>query len=424
MFLQSDGNFTTNHVLLTEGMATCVVVLLGPSPATNVIRPENHLGPTDSVMLQAVGNTTIISIELQQHRRQPNAYFASVHFAQADQYILRGSVEFRSYFWEQPIYHWYKPVAFNSVNMAMVKSLYKLPQDACDARNPDHWQGAWMNKTTFQTAYPLDFYGMFGPIQEDHAEFDRLFVPDNCRFDYISYGQAAQCLRDQVIHVWDDGNIRRNLKSFESANRWCKDNKTAECWCNDENDDIKGFPWLQDSTTPLTINKTWHANTRIFYHDLQSITVSSYKPAMQKQIAAVAPASHVLLGVGNYDAALNRIDPKEFAYAFDAMVTYLAEKVYPHQTIVVRTPQYFCCGQVPSTSWNLGRNAAFARVVRHVVEQAQAKHGSHRILLWDVYRLGIEENTCVSQGAAYSRKNVVNVENIMLWNLLCRHRSS
>ncbi|CAO3594087.1 unnamed protein product [Absidia cylindrospora] len=209
MFIRQDGNFTTNNILTVEGVSLCVVVLLGPSPASSVTRPENHLGPADSIVIEAIGNSTIIPFELQQHRRYNNAYFAFVHFSQADTYHLKGRVEYRSYFWEQPIYHSYRPTTFKSVNMAMIKPLYKLNQPACDARIANHWQGTWMNKTTFQFVYPLDFYGMFGPIQEDHAEFDRLFVPDHCRMEYISYGQATQCLENKVIHAWANGNLRR-----------------------------------------------------------------------------------------------------------------------------------------------------------------------------------------------------------------------
>ncbi|KAI8086761.1 uncharacterized protein BX664DRAFT_336693 [Halteromyces radiatus] len=422
MFLQPNGNFTTNNVLTTEGVAICIVVLLGPSPATSVIRAENHLGPADSIVIEAIGNTTVIPIELQQHHQQPNAYFASVYFAQADTYVLKGRIEYRSYFWEQPIYHSYRPITFTSVNKAMVKSLYKLHQPACNARNPDHWQGVWMNKTTFQSVYPLDFYGMFGPVQEDHAEFDRLFVPDHCRMEYISYGQASQCLQEKVIHVWADGNLRRNLKAFDSANRWCNENKTAECICNDDKEDPnhKMYPWAVDPTIPLVINKTWHGNTEIYYNQVDSITTMDWKKKIKFQTNKLSSkADIVILGFGNQDIPLTGVSPKDFGQVFYDLLHYVMNDIYPYQTIIVRSPQYYCCGTLGSTSWNSGRSAAFARVVRQIVQQLS----DDRVLLWDVYKLGIEENTCIEDGSTYSRKNVINVENILLWNLLCPSKS-
>ncbi|CAO3589818.1 unnamed protein product [Absidia cylindrospora] len=280
-----------------------------------------------------------------------------------------------------------------------------------------------MNKTTFQSIYPLDFYGMFGAVQEDHAESERLFVPDHCRMEYISYGQATQCLKDKVVHVWADGNMRRNLKAFESANRWCNDNKTAECICNDDNEDPTHqlYPWANDPSIPLTINETWHGNTRVYYNPVDSITTKNWKKTIKTQVDKYTTASSakeadvVILGFGNADIPLNRVSPKDFGYAFDELLRYVATGIYPHQTIVVRSPQYFAGGTLGSSSWNSGRSAAFARVVRYVVEHL----GDPRIVLWDVYRLGIGENTCVVDGSTYSRKNVVNVENILLWNLLC-----
>lgn len=174
--------------------------------------------------------------------------------------------------------------------------------------------------------------------------------------------------------------------------------------------------------TPLVINKTWHGNTEIYYNPVDSIATKDWKKTIKTQAAKLSakPADIVILGFGNGDLPLTRVSPKDFAFAFEELLQYVTTEVYPHQTIVVRSPQYFCCGTLGSTSWNIGRSAAFARVVRHIVSQ----QATDRVLLWDVYKLGIEENTCVVDGSTYSRKNVVNVENILLWNLICPSRKS
>lgn len=219
----------------------------------------------------------------------------------------------------------------------------------------------------------------------------------------------------------------RNLKAFESANRWCNDNKTAECVCNDDNEDPTNqlYPWAHDTSTPLMINKTWHGNTKVYYNTVDSITTKNWKKTIKTQVGKYntalpsKEADVVILGFGNGDIPLNGVLPKDFGYAFDELLRYVMTDIYPHQTIVVRSPQYFSGGTFGSSSWNSGRSAAFARVVRHVVDQQL----DNRIMLWDVYRLGVGENTCVVDGSTYSRKNVVNVENILLWNLLCPAKS-
>ncbi|CAO3618838.1 unnamed protein product [Cunninghamella echinulata] len=289
-------------------------------------------------------------------------------------------------------------------------------------RDPLHLDGVWMDKAVFQSQYPLDFYGMFGPIQEDHAQFGRLFVPDHCRMEYISFGQATQCLMDKVVHVWGDGNIRRNLKAFQTANRWCKGNKTAECICNDDNEDTENsiYPWVNDPMESLSINKTWYANTNIYYNQVGAIATKDWKKVMKTQVPQLPlKADIVILGFGNDDIPLARITPKEFAFAFEDLLNNIIHHIYPHQTIIVRTPQYYCCGIFSSTSWNSGRSASFARVVRQIVRKLNDNNNNNRVLLWDVYKLGIEENSCVSENSIYSRKHVVNIENILLWNLLC-----
>lgn len=168
--------------------------------------------------------------------------------------------------------------------------------------------------------------------------------------------------------------------------------------------------------TPLVINKTWYANTNIYYNKVGSITTKDYKKLIKQQAPQLpSKADIVILGFGNDDIPLARTSPKDFAYAFEDLLNEIIHRIYPHQTIIVRTPQYYCCGIFSSSSWNSGRSASFARVARQIVQKLH----NDRVLLWDVYKLGIEENSCVADGSVYSRKHVVNVENLLLWNLLC-----
>ncbi|ORY98448.1 hypothetical protein BCR43DRAFT_561948 [Syncephalastrum racemosum] len=421
MFMKPDGNFTRKNVYLPEGDSICVVVLLGPIPAKSSIKPEEHLGPMDSIVMTAIGRWNKLSIELKQHARQTNVYYAPVTFMHADIYYLESRTEYRSYFWETPALHYYRPYRFLSQNkLAVRKKQTDDPEPLlplCDFRNSQHTTGSWMRKTEYQRTYPLDFFGMFGIDQEDHAEDNRLFVPDHCRPQYISIGQAAQCLLDKTVHVYADANVRRNLKAFASGNRWCNDHQDQACVCNDDAE--KHEKWVTDPTVPLVINETWHADTRFYFSNMGSIAVHDYKTEISAQAARVDPADIVILGFGNQDIEERSSSPGHFASIFEDLLLYLTTEVYPTQTIVVRTPQWFCCGTIESTSWNAGRSNAFARAVRLTVEKYQ-----DRVLLWDVHRLGIPDNLCVSGGTPYSKRNVLNIENMMLWSLLCDANSS
>lgn len=135
-----------------------------------------------------------------------------MQFAHEDVYQLEARTEYRSYFWEIPILHDYRPYSFLSDNKLVVRANSEQPRPtlpACDATIPGHNEGAWMAKSEYQRVYPLDFYGMFGAAQEDHAENNQLFVPNLCRPQYISLGQAAQCLNGKTVHVWADNNVKR-----------------------------------------------------------------------------------------------------------------------------------------------------------------------------------------------------------------------
>ena len=137
-----------------------------------------------------------------------------------------------------------------------------------------------------------------------------------------------------------------------------------------------------------------------------------------KDRAAQQPhADIVIISLGNDDIPLSRMTPRQFWNSFMDLTSFLLNEIYTNQTIVFRTPQYFGGGTIHGSSWNSGRSRAFATVVRHAVKQFAQQRG--KILLWDVHRLGVEDNTCVGSGSAYTKRSVVNIENILLWNLMC-----
>lgn len=82
-------------------------------------------------MLTAVnkGGDIKIPIRLGQHPTSTHAYFAQVQFPHHGTYSLETSVEYRSYFWEYPEMHPYRPNRFVSKNQLMVrpKNTMQLP---------------------------------------------------------------------------------------------------------------------------------------------------------------------------------------------------------------------------------------------------------------------------------------------------------
>ncbi|KAI9022775.1 hypothetical protein CLU79DRAFT_144180 [Phycomyces nitens] len=417
--LNKDGTYTPKDQFIQEGDYRCVVVLLVPMPATSTVNQEDHVGHPDSIALNALGQNTTIPIYLKQDPKHSNVYLASVRFTHTDIYTLDGITEHRSYFWEDPTHHSYQPDTFRSTNVVKVQPRDTQPVlPACDMKKVENMEGSWMNKAAFQYTYPLDFYGMFGPLQEDHADNGYLYVPDKCRMEYIGVGQAAACFQDKTVHVWGDGNLRRNLKSFSNANRWCNDIIEPEnpCICDDDNEDPTHtlYPWAVDPSVPLKINSTWHSNAEFYFNNVDSIVSNDWKPVLEAQVKNTPKADIVILGLGNGDIPLSTVSPIQFEKTFSDLLSFVLEKVYPHQTIILKTPQFFCCANSHATSWNLGRSNEFALAVRNAAQ----RHGG-RVLLWDVHRLGTRDNTCRSTGKPYSKRGVVTLENLLLWNLVC-----
>ncbi|KAF7732591.1 hypothetical protein EC973_003338 [Apophysomyces ossiformis] len=398
MFIKPDGNFTVDDVEITEGETVCVVALLGPVPAASAIQPETHFGPADSIVTTAVGNSTKISVTLQQHPKQFNAYFAPVYFARADDYRLESTTEYRSYFWEVPIYHLHRPVDFSSQNtLRVTKKFVKqstLPR--CDKRQLQQLDGSWVGSaTTTNDLYDADVMQNFE------------FVPDRCHLEEMS----SECFQQKTIHVWGDANMRRNLKAIASKDQWCNAVDSDECICNDDGEDVANYPWLMDSQTPLLLD----GGKKIYFNPVGSITLSNQESEIAARAKALPPADIVIVSFGNDDIPSIRLTPSQFMISFKALASHLLNDVYPHQPIVVRTPQYFGRGTLRHTSWNAGRSAAFSTVIQQTI----AGLNSTRVVLWNTQKLGMADSTCTSAGTPYSRRDIVSIENTLLWNLLC-----
>ncbi|KAI7892925.1 uncharacterized protein EV154DRAFT_503367 [Mucor mucedo] len=433
MFIKADGTFTQRNVYINQGEEVCVVVLLGPTPAKASIKDDSaHTGPKDSIVMFATGEASKLTIQLEQHEAQQNAYFAPTLFQQADTYRLEGINEYRSYFWESPVLHSYHPHPFESQNKLIVRPA-ALKKSICNSNTTSLLKGTWVDIDTYKLENEMDLYTAYEKTESIYSVNRKVFMADHCVLGYKSRGQGAQCLGKKIVHVFGDNNVRRNLKAIQSGKNWCdidqikkiknkkERNEKLKCACNDDHEDTGDYPWLHDQ--PMQLTNSWDVDSKIYFNHI-SQTIGNHQSEIKHSISSFVSnettpkADIVIVGLGNADVEAIQVSPEKFAATFKQFVSYLRRDIYPDQKIIIKTPQYFCCGTIWSTSWNTGRSLAFTLTVREAVRELN----DNRVLLWDVHTLGTSETTCLSNGgSSYSKRNVVNVENLLLWNLICEN---
>ncbi|KAI8966937.1 hypothetical protein BDF20DRAFT_840598 [Mycotypha africana] len=462
MFFRPDGIFTRGNVYINPGDEICIVVLLGPIPAKSITTTSNakasdHLGPQDSIVMFAVGNYTKKSIQLEQHHNQPNVYFASVSFLFPDNYYLNVSSEYRSYFWEIPILHQYRPFHYRSSNYLVVQQQQQQQQQQrqllsncsnyhkSSSSSDNRLSGTWVNPTAMMQLlnheYYKDLYQRFhaayeSTIVNDFKEADKVFIPDDpCQLQFKSLGYTiSQCLNQKVLHAWGDIQLKRNLKAVAfSGHRQCNvdPKKTKEiddgehiiepeCVCNniDEEEEEKSlYPWIQNSSIPYILDNAWRVNTSIYYNALSDYNIVEHSETilehMTKSQETAATADVIVLGIGNNEIKHLKISPKEFMVAFERFLKEVRRNIYSRQLMIIRTPQFFCCSIIRGTAWNTGRSSAFTEAIRRTVESLN----DDKIILWDVHSLGTDDTICST--TAYSRRNVINLENQLLYQSIC-----
>lgn len=118
-----------------------------------------------------------IPVKLQQHESFSHVYYAQIQFTHHGTYSLDTSVEYRSYFWEFPGFHPYRPNHFVSKNKVLVspKDIVQLPCLTLDSLEGSMWK------------------------KEIDGEWR--FVPP-CRL-------LQGCAFPRRVHVWGDDLLRR-----------------------------------------------------------------------------------------------------------------------------------------------------------------------------------------------------------------------
>ncbi|KAI8328310.1 hypothetical protein EDC96DRAFT_73111 [Choanephora cucurbitarum] len=381
---------------------------------------NDHIGPRDSIVMFANGQYTKKTIQLNQHTEQSNVYMAAVHFGQPDTYELNASTEYRHFFWETPILHAYHPFQFQSQNKLIVQPSERAAKKICNATS---LEGTWVDQARLAEYDPYMLHQMYENTEIQHSVVNKVFVPDTCQLNYVSIGKVAECLGRQTVHVWADQHIKRNLKALDQP-EWCDLEAIAElddpearkaafrCNCNEIGEDPI---WWKDSAQPLILDNSLNVHARFYVNSLQGALVSERDRFIQQMEMTnhTDQADWVIVGIGNDDIEALQVTPKQFEAHLIRFFEQL-RKIYPHQRVIVRTPQYFCCGTREGSSWNTGRSLAMTVAMRQVVQNQP------NMVLWDVHQLGTDETSCfLTQGSTYSKRHVVNTENQFLWRLLC-----
>ncbi|CEP15482.1 hypothetical protein [Parasitella parasitica] len=387
-FMKKNGRFTRKNVQIGQDESICVAVLLGPIPAVSTIRHMPHYAPADSITMLAKSESTgaVIPIVLQQHDKQSNAYFASVKFTQHGVWILDTSVEYRSYFWEQPGTHQYRPNRFISRNSLTVykklgeKSGTEDPSTACDFTEPFTLQNSvWIKKDYAQDLQHVKF---------EAANF--IFNP-SCQFDI----DKTRFRSKLTIHMWGDHHLERNLQHLIG-------DRPATDMCN-----VEQRAYNVDS--PIV-----HDMAEIHFGKIDTNIVDSHlhwKIDMQGISRRLPKADVVILGVGNLDLENMRQHPNDFAKVFMSFLNYVIQDVYPDQRIIVKSTQYF---NGHSKGLNYGRSEAYANIIRSAIASL-SEQDKQRVILWDTHQLGFKENQC--EGSLTSHSQIVDIENAILSHL-------
>lgn len=202
------------------------------------------------------------------------------------------------------------------------------------------------------------------------------------------------------------------MKAFNfNTGNWCDIlQDTSDCICNDDADE---YPWINDPYTPITLDNAWGLNAKIHYNRVLGPLDHTQLIHRISQFThnLTTAADLVIIGLGNDDIRALRVSAIQFFSQFTKLLANIRQ-FYPTQPLIIKTPQFFCCGVIPTTSWNAGKSSVFAQLVRDVVDQHK------NVYLWDVHQLGTNENVCGS--TAVTKRNVVNMENLILWNIVCQ----
>ncbi|KAI9480493.1 MAG: hypothetical protein EXX96DRAFT_563008 [Benjaminiella poitrasii] len=399
MFIRQDSQYTRKNIHINKDEFICVVVMLGPIPAVSSIKAVPHYAPPDAILTtaQSIDNKASIPIILYQHPTETNVYFAPVQFSVEGDWRIETTVQYRSYFWEQPMLHRYLPLQFESINrLTVTAATQDTHKQSRDGQLKENGQ-LWLKEKTATRFVPS------WSLVDIREQNDRL---------------------PRVVHAWGDMHLKRNvltLKKMLARSRLKTDDGCDDAHYFYEDDEVAFLRPLSGRVVgeqPVRLAP----NSTLFFGDLTGVRLSDEVARGHRGkvdvfgIARQLPRPDVvLLGVGNEDLATARQDPLLFATSFASFLDFIVTQVYGASLVVVKTTQYVAAGG-GSSGWNYGRSLAYANVVRATV--AQLAEAGHRVVLWDTHQLGWKENDCGIERGFVSNHDVLEIENNLLFSTI------
>ncbi|KAI8325001.1 hypothetical protein GQ54DRAFT_255435 [Martensiomyces pterosporus] len=475
----SEGSHSDGYRLLVNaGQPICVRVVVPPTISKNAFEASSKQitqlyqpiagspGMWDSVILDAVGAKTGASVPISLHpirhlnmaeRDAVHVYEGELRLYDSDVFTLAGTLEYREAKWnyEPPATEpfEYKPepvgvpdnahieVAVPQTSPHHINNYLNLPL----CRQSDE-PGRWLP----QSSLPFTAESQSLPTVQG-----RVWLPYRCRLKGYSYSAFLQCLdtnrpmspdrgETYTIHWFGDTNTRRSLKKITSLGKWCSGGHSNKqfCECDDSGEVFSRFTG-QNSVrdTLLLLNdedggwstmengepqsrKVEGPLTRIYYHRWEGLTIfngGDWKVTFDgSNIGKYPRADLVVVSLSTMDAAFAPF--LEYTRALNQLIEFLKQH-YDERTIVLRSPQYFCCtapGGSPLRRVQKDRNRLYGEYTKRLFEH----HFKSLVHIWDVS--SIAEGLPLDQRKDMAKcvinsvpSDMVDVENHVLFNGLC-----
>ncbi|KAJ2358112.1 hypothetical protein GGF43_001035 [Coemansia sp. RSA 2618] len=452
-----------NNRVLQVGASVCVRVVVPAKPARSSVLYTPMPGtPWDSILLDLIGLESNISVPVRLQMTQDirntqrdavHVYEADVVLRDADEYAVRGYIEFRDAEWNPdgglvPVE--YEPEMLHIPELLTVQvaddgsSIYSLARHmelplCADAGGDGRWVRA--------DRLPFDTDQL--PEPENHG---LVWLPYTCRLRRVSYSEFVSCLSTgyPLMHWYGDSNLRRALKKITTLGEWCTNNathynstETRSCLCEDYRDVFLPFDSRYrelvidvDETggrtlkTAADISRVPERTARVYLHKWEGLSARN-KPGWLQAFdggvtARFGQPQVALISLTNWDAAFS--SRAYFAVEMQRLLDVIAREYSPQTQLVIRTGQYYCCrtDKTPRAprSYSRLRNAYFDQ---YVIDAFRERFGAtHRISVWDVSRVAErlpfdvrKEN--VKCPANHVRAELVEIENQVLMNAMCNH---
>ncbi|KAI9502691.1 hypothetical protein GGI25_003546 [Coemansia spiralis] len=431
---------------LHPGDTVCVrVILPARKPNVTMIYAPFPNAPWDSVLLDMVGSTGVsVPVDLSPVARIESTIKDSVHIYEADvvlrdvgKYRPQGFIEFRDAQWNPegrllPATYKPEPLLISDV----------LEVEVVDSAESPFSLARYMDLPLCAESSPEGRWVSIGDLPFDASTMpsdnhNKVWLPYNCRLQYITYKEFAQCLVQKYpsVHLFGDSNIRRAMKKITTLGKWCStqdERNTTGCVCEDYREPFDRFDVgkrevlvnIDPINGGMEASNNATRKSVIRMRKWEGLIEGSNEPWWKAFEPSGRPDPQIaVISLTNWDAAFST--RAFFAQELSRLLN-LVDTTYSNATeIIVRTGQYYCC-RSDDSSWKRRysrlRNKLFDK---YIIEAFKERFGGARKLsIWDVASLMEHQpfaarNESVVCNSNHVRSEIVDIENQLLFNYMC-----